>query len=78
MEIEHISMSIGYITPNSIVQQVVDRYPQTVIVLARQGLQCAGCYIAPFHTIDDCAREHDVDVQPLLDDLNRAIAAEPS
>jgi hypothetical protein len=32
-----------------------------------------GCYIAPFHTIADSAREHKSALGPLLEDLNRAI-----
>jgi hypothetical protein len=35
-------------------------------------MQCVGCYISPFHTITDCAREHAMSVDPLLDDLNQA------
>jgi hybrid cluster-associated redox disulfide protein len=65
------------ITPDSLVQDVIERHPQTIVIFARQGLQCAGCYIAPFHTITDCAREHAMSIEPLLGDLNRTIATEP-
>ena len=61
------------ITGDSIIQGVIERYPQIIPVFARHGLQCVGCYISPFHTITDCAREHAMTLEPLLDDLNRAV-----
>ena len=63
------------ITADSLVQDVIDRHPQTVIVFVRYRLQCAGCDISPYHTIADSAREHAISVEPLLGDLNRALAA---
>ena len=61
------------ITADSIVQGVMERHPQTIPVFARHGMQCVGCYIAPFHTITDCAREHAMNVGLLLDDLNQVV-----
>jgi hybrid cluster-associated redox disulfide protein len=62
------------ITPDCIVQGIIDRHRQTIVVFARHGLQCVGCYIAPFHTIADSAREHAVALESLLTDLNQALA----
>ena len=62
-----------FITADCIVQRVIERYPQTIPVFTRHGMQCVGCYISPFHTITDCAREHAMALDPLLDDLNQAI-----
>jgi hybrid cluster-associated redox disulfide protein len=64
------------IKPNSLVQQVVEQYPETIPVFARHGLQCVGCYISPFHTITDTAREYALSLEPLLADLNRAVSAD--
>lgn len=64
-----------HIAADCIVQGVIDRNPQTIIVFARHGLQCPGCYIAPFHTIADSAREHAVALESLLTDLNQALVA---
>jgi hybrid cluster-associated redox disulfide protein len=64
------------IKANSLVQQVVERHPQTIPVFARHGLQCVGCYISPFHTITDTAREYALSLEPLLSDLNRAVSAD--
>jgi hybrid cluster-associated redox disulfide protein len=64
----------GSITADCLVQDVVRRYPHTLSVLARHGMHCAGCYISPFHTIGDVAREYALALGPLLADLNRAAA----
>ena len=64
----------GTITADSLVQEVVEGCPETVTIFARHGLQCAGCYISPFHTIADSARAYAIAVEPLLFDLNRVMA----
>jgi hybrid cluster-associated redox disulfide protein len=61
------------ITADCLVCQVVERHPQTILIFAHYGLQCVGCYISPFHTIADSAREHAIALAPLLGDLNQAI-----
>ena len=61
------------ITADSLVKEVVEIHPQTIAVFVKHGLNCVGCYIAPFHTIADSAREHAIALDPLLGDLNQAI-----
>ena len=64
------------IVATCVVQEVVERYPQTVAIFVHRGLNCVGCYISPFHTIADTAREYALALEPLLGDLNRAIGEE--
>lgn len=61
------------ITADSLVRDVVGHYPQTIVVFGRRGMQCPGCYISPFHTVADTAREYAMSLAPLLSDLNRAL-----
>jgi hybrid cluster-associated redox disulfide protein len=70
MNVTHVPECI---TADCIVQGVIERHPQTIAIFARHGLQCVGCYISPFHTIADSAREHAMTLEPLLNDLNQAI-----
>jgi hybrid cluster-associated redox disulfide protein len=65
------------VTADTLVYDVVATYPQTVLVFVRHGLHCPGCYIAPFHTLADSAREYGIDVAGLLHDLNWAVASAP-
>jgi len=64
------------ITGDCLVQDIVERHPQTITIFTRHGLRCAGCYISPFHTIADSAREYALHLEPLLGDLNQAIVTE--
>jgi hybrid cluster-associated redox disulfide protein len=59
---------------DSLVCEVLEAHPGTATVFVRHGVQCVGCYIAPFHTIADSAREHAVSLEFLLADLNRSVA----
>ena len=66
--------TIAPITADSLVKEVVDRHPQTISVFSKYGLKCVGCYISPFHTITDTAREYALRIEPLLSELNRVVA----
>jgi hybrid cluster-associated redox disulfide protein len=72
MPIEPITL----ITADSLVKEVVESHPQTISVFSKHGLNCVGCYIAPFHTITDTAREYALRLEPLLSELNGAIAVQ--
>lgn len=63
------------ITADCLVYTVVELHPQVIPVFVRHGLQCPGCYIAPYHTIADTAREYGLGLGRLLGDLNSAIGA---
>ena len=61
------------ITADSLVKEVVESHPQTISVFSKHGLNCVGCYIAPFHTITDTAREYALQMELLLSELNDAV-----
>ena len=65
--------AIEHITADSLVQAVIERYPHAVVIFARHGLPCAGCYISPFHPVADSAREYGVALGPLLRELNETL-----
>ncbi len=66
--------AVERIRADSLVQSVVEHYPQTIAIFNRHGLQCAGCYIAPFHTVADTAREYAMPLESLLRDLNQVLS----
>jgi hybrid cluster-associated redox disulfide protein len=71
-----LTQSAKGITADNLVQDVVERHPQTIPIFVRHGLQCVGCYISPFHTIADSAREYAMALEALLGDLNQAIVVD--
>ena len=63
-----------FVTPDMTVEEIVRRYPPTLHVLLEYGLKCAACRIGVFHTLGDSAQSYGVDVEELLDVLNRVVA----
>lgn len=61
------------ITRDLTIGDIVRRYPQTLEVFHRHGLDCFDCQIADFEALEHGAGVHKVDVEKLLEDLNRAI-----
>jgi hybrid cluster-associated redox disulfide protein len=53
--------------------EIMRRWPGTIRVAIRNGMLCVGCPIAPFHTVDDAAREHVLDEAALRQTLEAAI-----
>lgn len=61
------------ITKEMSVREVITKYPQTIKVFKRHGLECTDCQIADLERVERGARVHHVDVEALLKDLNEAI-----
>jgi hybrid cluster-associated redox disulfide protein len=61
------------ITAEMITKEVVTKYPQTIKVFFRHGMQCTGCYISGFHSIAESAKQWGVEMESLLNDLNDVI-----
>jgi hybrid cluster-associated redox disulfide protein len=50
--------------------EVLRRFPRAIAVFIELKLHCVGCPIASFHTLAEVAREHGLDLDPLLDALH--------
>jgi len=61
------------ITKDMSIQEVVEKFPQTIQVFMMDGLGCVGCAIANFENIEQGAAAHGIDVNKLVDDLNKAV-----
>jgi hybrid cluster-associated redox disulfide protein len=66
--------SIKMIDKNMSIDDVVKKYPETVLVFEQHGLGCIGCQAALFENIEQGAEIHGIDVSALVNDLNKAIA----
>jgi hybrid cluster-associated redox disulfide protein len=55
---------------------VVKSHPETVPVFMQHGLHCIGCAVAAFESIEEGATAHGIDVDALIEDLNKATQAE--
>ncbi|MDD2319998.1 MAG: DUF1858 domain-containing protein [Geobacteraceae bacterium] len=62
------------ITKDMKIGDICRRYPQVVPVLKRFGLDCLECQIADLEDLGHGAGVHKVDLDELLEELNRLIA----
>jgi hybrid cluster-associated redox disulfide protein len=43
------------------VEQVMNRWPDSIRVFLDFRMSCVGCPIASFHSVDEASREHQID-----------------
>jgi hybrid cluster-associated redox disulfide protein len=61
------------ITKEMTIGDIARLYPQTLAVFNKFGLDCFECQVADFEKLEHGAGVHKVDVEKLLEELNRAI-----
>ncbi len=61
------------ITKDMKIEEVIKRYPETIGTFERYGLRCASCGVSAFEYIEEGARSHGIDIDTLLDELNRVV-----
>ena len=62
------------IDKNMKIEDVLRKYPQTLPVFARFGIDCAGCQLSEFENLEHGAKVHGIDLEKLLKGLNESIA----
>lgn len=55
------------------ITEVVSKYPELVSVFMEHGMGCLGCAAARFESIEQGARAHGIDVDNLINALNKAL-----
>lgn len=53
------------------ITEVVEKYPDSVEVFVKHGMHCFGCMAARFENIEQGALAHGIDVDKLIEDLNK-------
>ena len=59
------------ITENTLIMEAVEANPKAPEILLSYGMHCLGCAIAHGETIKEAAMVHGIDVNELLNDLNK-------
>jgi hybrid cluster-associated redox disulfide protein len=54
---------------NTTVQDILVNWPQTAPVFLKHQMLCVGCYVGPFHTVEDACFEHNIDEDVFWHDL---------
>lgn len=55
-------------------EEIMAAWPATVGVILRHRMLCVGCPITAFHTVADACREHEVDEDAFVAELETVIA----
>ena len=61
------------ITKEMSITEVVQKYPQTVGIFRNFGMGCLGCAAARFENIEQGAQAHGINVEDLIQALNKAV-----
>ncbi len=64
------------ITKDMSILEVVQKYPATAEVLMNAGMGCLGCAAAHFENIEQGAMAHGIDIDALMEELNKVVPAE--
>lgn len=65
-------MQKNALTPELTVDEVMRRWPATIRVFLDFRMHCVGCPIAPFHSVEEATREHEVELALFLSRLRAA------
>jgi hybrid cluster-associated redox disulfide protein len=68
-----MSTDLEKLSPLLTVKEVLDHYPHALHVFMGLRLLCVGCPTEAFHTLVDVAREHDLDIEQLLQRIQAGI-----
>jgi hybrid cluster-associated redox disulfide protein len=60
------------ITKEMVIEDIIQKYPKTTFVFLDYGLHCIGCPLAQDETIEEAVKVHQINLQKLLEDLNKA------
>ena len=61
------------ITADTILEEILTNYPETIPILARYGFYGVSCPAEMWASLKIVAQSRGILLEPLLDDLNRAI-----
>jgi hybrid cluster-associated redox disulfide protein len=65
--------SLEQLTSTMTVKECLERFPQAMHVFMDAGFLCVGCPTEAFHTLEDVAREYQLDLRKLLRDIREVI-----
>ncbi|HSB73258.1 MAG TPA: DUF1858 domain-containing protein [Candidatus Methylomirabilis sp.] len=63
------------ITKDMTIEEVVQRFPETIRVFSQYGVGCLGCSAAQYDNLEQGAVVHGVDVDQLVRELNACLTA---
>lgn len=65
-----------FISKETTLGEVVQKYPETIEILLNNGLHCIGCHVSYFETIEQGASAHGLNekqIEEMVEEMNKAI-----
>ena len=59
------------INKDMLIGDVIKKHPMLVETMRDHGMNCVGCHIASWETIEQAAEGHGINVNRLVDELNK-------
>lgn len=59
------------ITKDMLISDILEKHPDAAGILVKHGMGCLGCPSAQFESLEQAAMVHGMDVEKLLEDLNK-------
>jgi hybrid cluster-associated redox disulfide protein len=60
------------VTKKNKIREIIEKKPETISVFQKHGMGCFGCSAAALETVEDAAQVHGIDLDSLIEDLNKA------
>ena len=64
------------ITKEMLIGEVLKKYPQLAEIMLEHGMNCIGCHVASWETLEQAADWHRIDINNLVRKLNEKIEEE--
>ena len=68
-------MAEKYVTGETLVGEIVSRYPETVEILLSIGMHCLGCPASRAESLQDACAVHGIAADEVIEAINNRIAA---
>ena len=59
------------ITKNMSIGEIIRKYPKSSEIIIKHGMNCIGCHVATWETLEQGAAGHGIDVDELVKELNK-------
>jgi len=66
-------MEYDLITPDMFIADIMERWPETIMLFLEHGMACAGCSLADFSTLADALEVYNIPQEKILVRLNQPI-----
>lgn len=61
------------VTKNMLIGDVVKKFPESIGIMLDYGIQCIGCHVATWETLEQAAESSKADINSLIKKINESL-----